>query len=155
MCFQKIKIQCQKMGQAKYRPQLSRNDARSVYSISLLKTECKVKLVCECKVMFTFKTSKEFIFSMQCHKLAKPFQTLRLSKRYNKLLELITFNFNMKSVFATQLLSGELDAVTVILKEGWTFIWAHILLVKAKVIIVQPIDVTSHLYGPPNDGLQM
>ena len=25
-------------------------------------------------------------------------------------------------------------------------------LIKTKVIIVQPIDVTSHLYGNPNDG---
>ena len=42
--------------------------------------------------------------------------------------------------------------IQVILIEGWAFIWAQELnnrhLIKTKVIIVRPIDVTSH-YGPP------
>ena len=45
----------------------------------------------------------------------------------------------------------------VILKEGWTFNWVHTVnhsyLIKTKLIIYQPIDVTSHLYGWSNDSL--
>ena len=42
--------------------------------------------------------------------------------------------------------------VKVILKEGGAFIWAHRHLIKNKVIIVPPIDVTSHMYGLPKWG---
>ena len=45
----------------------------------------------------------------------------------------------------------------ILLIEGWAFIWAQELknrhLIKTKVIIVRPIDVTSHLYDWLNDGL--
>ena len=45
----------------------------------------------------------------------------------------------------------------VILKEGWTFIGVHRVnhtyLIKTKLIIDQPIDVTSHPYGWSNDSL--
>ena len=47
--------------------------------------------------------------------------------------------------------------IKVILKEGWTSIGVHTVnhryLIKTKLIIDQPIDVTSHLYGWSNDGL--
>ena len=45
----------------------------------------------------------------------------------------------------------------VILKEGWSFNGVHRVnnrryLIKTKLIVDWPIDVTSHLYGWSNDG---
>ena len=47
----------------------------------------------------------------------------------------------------------DMSAPKVMLKEGWTFIRPKSKMLQTKVSIVQPLDVTSHLYGLPNECL--